>query len=56
MSALVRPEVINVAGTASFVVDEGSEPLSVKITWVLVEEEGDWKIASHHVSSQTPLL
>jgi len=56
VSALVRPEVINVAGTASFVVDEGSEPLSVKITWVLVEEEGDWKIASHHVSSQTPLL
>jgi uncharacterized protein (TIGR02246 family) len=52
----VRPEVINVAGTASFVVDEGAEQLSVKITWVLVQEDGDWKIASHHVSSQTPLL
>lgn len=56
VAAPVGPDVINVAGTASFVVDEGAEPLSVKITWVLVREEGDWKIASHHVSSQTPLL
>jgi ketosteroid isomerase-like protein len=31
-------------------------PLSVKITWVIAREDGDWKIASHHVSSQTPLL
>jgi hypothetical protein len=54
--APVGADVINVAGTASFVVDEGAEPLSVKITWVLVRDEGDWKIASHHVSSQTPLL
>jgi uncharacterized protein (TIGR02246 family) len=56
VTALVNPEVINVAGTASFVVDEAAEPLSVKITWVLVQEDGDWKIASHHVSPQTPLL
>ncbi len=55
-TALVRPDVINVAGTATFLVEEGAEPLSVKITWVLVQEDGDWTIASHHVSSRTPLL
>jgi ketosteroid isomerase-like protein len=48
--------VINVAGTATFVVDARPEPLLVKITWVIVAEDGDWKIASHHVSSKTPLI
>ncbi len=49
-------DVINVAGTATFVVEEGAEPLVVKITWVIVREDGDWKIVSHHVSSKTPLI
>jgi ketosteroid isomerase-like protein len=49
------PDLINMAGTASFVVDE-EPPLSVKITWVIVREDGEWKILSHHVSSQLPLL
>ena len=56
MTALVGPDLINVAGTASFVVSEGAAPLSVKLTWAIVREEGDWKIASHHVSSKVPLL
>lgn len=56
MTAQVSPDVINVAGTASFVVDADGEPLLVKITWVIVQEGGEWKIASHHVSSRTPLL
>ena len=55
-TAQVNPDVINVAGTASFVVDADSEPLLVKITWVIVREDGEWRIASHHVSSRTPLL
>jgi uncharacterized protein (TIGR02246 family) len=54
VTAPVGPVVINVAGTASFVVDEGA--LSVKISWVMVREDGGWKIASHHVSSRLPLL
>jgi hypothetical protein len=37
-------------------VEEGAEPLVVKITWVIVPEDGDWKIVSHHVSSKTPLI
>ena len=56
VTAQVNPDVINVAGTASFAVDESTAPLSVKITWVVVQEDGEWLIASHHVSSQTPLL
>ena len=55
-TAPAGPDVINVAGTASFVVDDRAEPLSVKITWVIVREDGDWKIVSHHVSSKTPLI
>lgn len=55
-TALVNSDLINFAGTASFVVSKGATPLSVKITWVIAREDGDWKIVSHHVSSQTPLL
>jgi uncharacterized protein (TIGR02246 family) len=56
MTAPVGPDLINVAGTASFVVGEGAAPLAVKLTWVIVREAGDWKIASHHVSSKVPLI
>lgn len=49
-------DVINVAGIANFVIDEGATNLSVKITWVIVREDGDWKIVSHHVSSRAALI
>lgn len=49
-------DVINVAGTASFLVERGAEPLTVKISWVIIREDFDWKIVSHHVSSKTPLI
>jgi hypothetical protein len=55
-TAQVNADLINFAGTASFVVDEGAPPLSVKITWVIAREDGDWKIVSHHVSSKVPLI
>jgi uncharacterized protein (TIGR02246 family) len=48
--------VVNVAGTATFLVEQGAQPLSVKISWVIVREDGDWKIVNHHVSSKTPLI
>jgi uncharacterized protein (TIGR02246 family) len=54
--AQVNPDLINFAALASFVVGDGTPPLSVKISWVIAREDGDWKIASHHVSSLTPLL
>ena len=46
--------VVNMAGTANFSVDDAS--LTVKITWVIIREDGDWKIVSHHVSSKAPLI
>jgi uncharacterized protein (TIGR02246 family) len=52
----IGSDAINVAGTASFVVDEGATTLSVKITWVIVREGDDWKIVSHHVSSKVALI
>jgi uncharacterized protein (TIGR02246 family) len=51
----VTPDLINVAGIATFVADDGAI-LSVKITWVIVHEDGDWKIVSHHVSSRGALI
>jgi uncharacterized protein (TIGR02246 family) len=56
-AAQVNPDLVNMAGTASFFLDrEETASLTVKITWVIVREDGDWKIAMHHVSSKTPLL
>jgi hypothetical protein len=56
VTELVNHDLINFAGTASFVVSADDPPLAVKMTWVIAREDGDWKIVSHHVSSQTPLL
>ena len=55
-AAEVAPDLINMAATATFVLDEGATTLSVKITWVIAGEDGDWKIVSHHVSSRAPLI
>lgn len=52
----IGSDLINVAGTASFVVSERDPTLSVKITWVIAREDGDWKIVSHHVSSKAALI
>ena len=50
----IGADVVSMAGTANFAFDK--EALTVKITWVIVREDGGWKIASHHVSSKAPLL
>jgi len=55
-TAQAAAEIINVAGTASFTVEKDAEPLVVKITWVIIREDGEWKIVSHHVSSKAPLI
>ena len=52
----VGSDLINFAAMASFDVGDDTPPLSVKISWVIAREDGDWKIVSHHVSSRTPLL
>jgi uncharacterized protein (TIGR02246 family) len=55
-TAQVGPDLINFAGTASFFRGEGATPLSVKISWVIAREDGEWRIVSHHVSSKTALI
>ena len=55
-TAQAAPDVINVGGTATFMVEASAEFLTVKITWVIVREDGEWKIVSHHVSSKAPLI
>ena len=55
-TAQVSSDLINFAAMACFVVGDDTPPLSVKISWVIAREDGDWKIVSHHVSSRTPLL
>jgi ketosteroid isomerase-like protein len=55
-TAPAGPELINVAATATFLVEEDAEPLSVKISRVIVREDGDWKIVNRHVSSKAPLI
>jgi ketosteroid isomerase-like protein len=55
-TAQVGSDLINVAAQATFDVGEDVSPLSVKLTWVVVREGGEWKIASHHVSSLVPLI
>ena len=55
-TAQAASDLINFAGTATFTIEKGAAPLVVKITWVILREDGDWKIVSHHVSSKTPLI
>jgi hypothetical protein len=54
--AQVSPDPINFAGTANFDLGDEALPLSVKISWVIAREDGEWRIVSHHVSSKTPLI
>ena len=46
--------VVNMAGTANFTVDDAA--LTVKLTWVILREDDDWKIVNHHVSSREMLI
>jgi ketosteroid isomerase-like protein len=55
-TAQVSADLINFAGTANFDLGDEAPPLSVKISWVIAREDGEWKIVSHHVSSKTPLI
>lgn len=56
ISAWVASDVINMAAIASFDLGEEGPPLSVKITWVIIREDADWKIVNHHVSSRVPMI
>ena len=55
-AAQAGPDLINMAAIASFVADEGATTLSVKMSWVIIREDGGWKIVNHHASSRVPLI
>ncbi len=46
----IGSDVINVAGTATFVIAENAPPIVFRLTWVVMREDGEWKIVNHHVS------
>jgi uncharacterized protein (TIGR02246 family) len=56
VAASAGSDLINFAATACFVVGTDAPTLRLKMTWVIVREDGGWKIVSHHVSSKTPLI
>ncbi|WP_128925945.1 nuclear transport factor 2 family protein [Bradyrhizobium guangxiense] len=52
----VGPDLINMAATISFDLAGERDDLVVKMSWVIIREDGDWKIVNHHASSQAPLI
>lgn len=56
VTSQASPDVISTAAAATFIVAEDRAPLIVKLTWVIVRENDDWKIVSHHVSPTAPLI
>ena len=54
--AEAAPDLINMGGIATFDLAGEHPALSVKMSWVIVREDGDWKIVNHHASSLTPLI
>lgn len=55
-AAEVGPDLINMAAIVSFDLAGERPTLQVKMSWVIVREDGDWKIINHHASSQEPLI
>jgi uncharacterized protein (TIGR02246 family) len=50
------PDLINMAAIVSFDLAGEREEFSVKMSWVILREDGDWKIVNHHASSRAPLI
>ncbi|MET4739065.1 hypothetical protein ABIF64_006493 [Bradyrhizobium japonicum] len=55
-AAQAGPDLINMAATISFDLAGERDDLVVKMSWVVMREDGDWKIVNHHASSQAPLI
>ncbi|MDD1528733.1 DUF4440 domain-containing protein [Bradyrhizobium sp. WBOS7] len=55
-AAQAGPDLINMAATISFDLAGERDDLIVKMSWVIIREDGDWKIVNHHASSQAPLI
>lgn len=55
-AARAGSDLINMAATISFDLAGERPDLIVKMSWVIIREDGDWKIVNHHASSQAPLI
>lgn len=55
-TARAGPDVINMAATISFDLAGERPDLVVKMSWVILREDGDWKIVNHHASTKAPLI
>lgn len=55
-AAQAGPDLINMAATITFDLAGERDDLAVKMSWVIIREDGDWKIVNHHASSQAPLI
>jgi len=55
-AAQANPDLINMAAIVSFDLAGEREEFSVKMSWVILREDGDWKIVNHHASSRAPLI
>lgn len=55
-AAQAGPDLINMAATISFDLAGERPDFSVKMSWVIMREDGEWKIVNHHASSQAPLI
>ncbi|MET4170499.1 uncharacterized protein (TIGR02246 family) [Bradyrhizobium sp. LA6.1] len=50
------PDLINMGATITFDLAGERDDLVVKMSWVIIREDGDWKIVNHHASAKAPLI
>lgn len=55
-AAQAGPDLINMGATITFDFVGERHDLIVKMSWVILREDGDWKIVNHHASAKAPLI
>ena len=55
-AAHAGPDMINMGASITFDLAGEREDLVVKMSWVIIREDGDWKIVNHHASAKAPLI
>ena len=55
-AAQAAPNLINMGATITFDLAGERPDLVVKMSWVIIREDGDWKIVNHHASAKAPLI
>ncbi|MBW7966465.1 nuclear transport factor 2 family protein [Bradyrhizobium sp. BR 10261] len=55
-AAQAGSDLINMGATITFNFAGERSDLVVKMSWVIIREDGDWKIVNHHASAKAPLI